>query len=74
MTTPTMTIMPRASALPTFSRPHSTSLVSAVRICSGTMIPPCVTNAAAVAYAENALAKRRRVQPKNEGASSGPAT
>jgi hypothetical protein len=35
---------------------------------------PWLTSAAAVAYAENALANSSSVEPRNAGASSGPAT
>ena len=40
---------PRASALPTFAWPRTTSLVSASRIWSGTIGLPWLTSAAAVA-------------------------
>jgi hypothetical protein len=70
----TIRIMESASAFasPGWLRP--VSLVNRLLICSGTMIPPCVMSAAAVAYAENAFANSRSVHPRNAGASSGPAT
>ncbi len=45
----TTTIMPKASALPMFAWPRTTSLVSASRIWSGTIGLPWLTRAAAVA-------------------------
>src|SRR5207245_7177758 len=73
LTMATITISTTACA---FANPGScrpTSLVIALLICSGRIGPPWLINAAAVAYAERALAKSSRVEPRNAGASSGPA-
>ncbi len=69
-----MKIIVKASA---WARPGCDCWVSPVSrawICKGTKTLPLVSRAAIVAYAENAFANRRSVQPRNAGASSGPAT
>ena len=69
----TMMIMPSASTSATLTLASPTSLDSEVLICWGTVYAIWFSQAWMVAKADRALANSSSADPKNAGASSGPA-